>query len=392
MGNLNEPSIVLNKLFKFLQSNNNLKKIYNIKYNDFSVEKLKCNPYFCNIDWERVYEAFIYTLTYINDFCYKNDDCIRGDFDLSESVYDILKLAENSVLRKSFDEKTKFLLLKTHVMLVMFCLTNNPNKYVDELITPDLNLKNQNIGAVYFRGHTNDEYQLIPSMFRYLRVPKKDKFLHLNWEEIEKLYKKSGLIAKHKNIFYSDVVDYDFLAFMQHATSYSPLLDLTSNHIVALSFATTKNEFVSLETYLNKNASIIKFSLDNNLIIKDKLKEIDVYIFQRKLSPCDMIGEKLIFYSVPTDFNPSIEFMLSKTNDRMKYQSGLFMYYTFCVIVNGTLLLPYKKCKIIKYIIPPKAIPPQVLDKRNIHNRIKSNKSQYDYDHLMNPYKYFSEN
>lgn len=51
--------------------------------------------------------------------------------------------------------------------------------------------------------------------------------------------------------------------------------------------------------------------------------------------------------------------------------------------------MPYRIGKIIKYTISPNK--KHILNKTDIYQKIISDYRKYDYEHLMDPYLYFSE-
>ena len=116
--------------------------------------------------------------------------------------------------------------------------------------------------------------------------------------------------------------------------------------------------------------------------------DIDVFINEKKVSMFSVIRGKCLFQCTYDDFRVDAFILTDKTNDRMKYQKGCFLYFRRAVIINGSLLLPINFGRIRKYTIPANG---KTLTKRKIAQRIKSDYKYYMPQYLMDPYKYFEE-
>ena len=101
-----------------------------------------------------------------------------------------------------------------------------------------------------------------------------------------------------------------------------------------------------------------------------------------------LIRGKHLFRCSYDDFRVEACTLTDKTNDRMKYQQGCFLYFKRAVIINGNLLLPINFGRIKKYTIPADG---NTLTKKIIANKIKSKYRYYAPHYLMNPYEYFEE-
>jgi len=106
----------------------------------------------------------------------------------------------------------------------------NINQFLDEI----KKLESKNSNSLFYRGHSNKEFKLEPSIYR-----KNDKGDFLYIENEDKIYRET--IAK---------VPYDFkgkntiesLVLMQHYGVPTRILDLTTNPLVALYFACIENK------------------------------------------------------------------------------------------------------------------------------------------------------
>ena len=117
----------------------------------------------------------------------------------------------------------------------------NINQFLDEI----KKLESKNSNSLFYRGHSNKEFKLEPSIYR-----KNDKGDFLYIENEDKIYRET--IAK---------VPYDFkgkntiesLVLMQHYGVPTRILDLTTNPLVALYFACIGDE--------DKDGEVIVFDI-----------------------------------------------------------------------------------------------------------------------------------
>jgi hypothetical protein len=89
----------------------------------------------------------------------------------------------------------------------------------------------------WFRGQANAEWGLLPSLYREWKMT----FTHnvIDFGDVSNFYEKTKLVSKYDSTF---KVPFDkdklgFLAYIQHATSCSPLLDFTEDFHIAAVFA-----------------------------------------------------------------------------------------------------------------------------------------------------------
>lgn len=337
---------------------------------------------------------FIENINYLKKYAFKNDDYGNDEINLNEIIldFDVKRFMQINV--NIFDQKKQIILFKTTICLLILCVTAVVTKDIKHLLKKEdtgISLQlNEKIcdNKFFFRGHQDEKFKLLPSLLRNYSCSDYGKVI--NKGVLEKIYKDNGMLDRYNEIFGSNKLDYNFLSFAQHSASYSPFLDLTRNHVIALSFATqdTINPF----EYLKNSACVYSFVFKKEEIIDVKndfdLSEVSIKITPNKLKFSSIINGKYIFDNTPKDFEPIVKVFTGETNDRMKYQKGSFLFFERCHVVNGHILLPYHAAKIVKYVIRPQGDH----SKKNILKVINSDYRKYDLEHLMNPYQYEKEN
>lgn len=324
---------------------------------------------------------------------------------LKEEIFCFLVRNVNIYLQEKYDTISKFaseiivkyILLLSQCTLVRIIIEVNGMgnlKYsLEDIYNNNLIYDNN---AYFFRGQTNYEWNLIPSMIRNLNDNVK-----INMNFFNKKYLTLKLKDKYYEMFGKDKIDYLFLSFMQHACSYSPFIDFTKSNIIGLSFALSNPNFFN--DFTNKNSSLFIVSIDSNEILRseEKINEFLqeeyqlIYLDRKTLGFGENISfkeneeEKILFLS---DFKTIINLLTPKyklidlpTNDRMKYQKGVFLVFYGCICVNDTIFYQLNnKFKLLKVKI-------NKMNKRIYLEKIYKNYRFYDPEHLMKPYLYFNE-
>lgn len=379
---------LLEKIHDLLVKNPDIAEIFNVDDDKNSDASYFGHEIFGKINWQRVFACFKETVTYLMDYAYKNDDKNSFEIELNESIYDLQELLRNSndSLCKQMTDNQHLLLFKTHILLLMFSVTATITKDISSLIAKDLCLNHSSSQKSYFRGHSDEKHKLIPTIFRSYDILKYGN--EMNYLTLHELYKQPNLIEKYEKVFKHSIINDEFCAFMQHSCSYSPFLDLTRNHIIALSFATSNHG--NLNEYFSKKSAVFEFKFnDDVLLTKSNISDMWVYFVKGRLRYFTEYKKEYLFYCVPSSFDPTICLLNKKTNDRMKYQDGAFLFFQSCVVVNGHVLMPYKIGKIIKYTINPNK--KAIINKSSIYQEIVERHREFDFEHLMDPYLYFAE-
>lgn len=380
---------LLKNAHDLLIKNPDVIEIFNVDDDKNGDESFYGHEEYTKIDWQKLLNCFRETLKYLIDYAIKNDDSDDYQIDLSQTIYDLFEIVVESKGGFSLSQLNrgqKLMLFKTHTLLLMFSVTATITKDISKLIDRELNLNYESSKESYFRGHSDEKFKLIPSIFRSYEVSKYGQIF--NRDTLYKLYTEPELISKYNSVFDFSEIDGEFCAFMQHACSYSPFLDLTKNHIVALSFATYN--YGNLNDYFQKKATVYEFKFNRVELEKTpNLYSMWVYFSKNRLRYFTRYQNNPIYYCTPNNFDPKLCLLEAKTNDRMKYQNGSFLFFQSCVVVNGHILMPYKIGKIIKYTI--NGNKRSGFNKSTIYQTITNNYRYLDYSHLMNPYLYFSE-
>lgn len=379
----------LTTIHDILINNEDVADIFNVDDDKNSDNSFHENAVFPLIDWEKCYSCLKSTVNYLIEYAYKNDDIDKSETELNEAIYDLHLLLENSKssnIANHLAKEDRLLLLKTHVLLLMFSITATITKDISKLIDQNLSLLYKPTDNTFYRGHSDEKYKLIPTICRSYDTSKYGK--EMTYSALYGLYRQANLINKYANVFGLNSIDEEFCSFMQHSCSYSPFLDLTKKHIVALSFAT--NNYGNINDYYQKKSAVLEFSFSDNIYTSTpSMSKIDIYFMKNRFKYFSTFKGQYLFYCVPSAFDPIIYLLTRQTNDRMKYQDGAFLYFQSCVVVNGHILMPYRIGKITKYTISPSK--KYLLNKSDIYQKIVSEYRQYDFEHLMDPYLYFLE-
>lgn len=272
----------------------------------------------------------------------------------------------------------------------------------------------------WFRGQSDRAWGLAPSFYRNFPYGCETVIAAINMNYLESDYASKGLLQKYTEIFGSRKDgEYSFLAFMQHAVSYSPFIDFTKDPRIAVSFALSNtNDF---NNYQKKDSALfalylsaprtysefLKQSFDAGIsenanfeehIIRDVetanrcLRSFKTFVC-KKYSIGSPIGGMPInsFAQIVDCLTPKFAFFDIKTNDRMRYQKGGFLLFYGCLIIDGKIFVELTPGLTVQKWIISNSVDKENKNKINNSIRLSKTNSKYSYKHLMNPYDYFNE-
>lgn len=271
----------------------------------------------------------------------------------------------------AFNNYDRCELISLYILLLLYYSYGYVTIAYDQFIN---NPNNNNLHNYFYRGVSNDKFDLIPTMYR--DVSKKHIIIYDDY--IKSKYDEEKYKSKYEKVF-NNIVNFDeFYEYMQHSCSYSPLLDFTSDINIAKVFAT--NYYGNINTYRTNNAAMYLFQNDYDGQYKSD-RQIEIYT--NKLSINSTIFGKPLYLCTLDDFRVEYNILDNKCNDRMKYQKGSFIDFRKAVIVNNHLCCS-NNLRFVKVIIKAK-------DKENIYKNVTSKIPEYKYEYLMDPYAIFNK-
>ena len=254
---------------------NNFKNEYSNYWDCFNASDKKSFLVFIKNNYDR-----------IRLFCEENDLDISYDwFDYAIHHYD---------MPFSDTNQTKYFALLEFIAKATLCDTiektieSKANIVTEKNIDVDVNLINSMVlidgdnQELWYRGQSNYEWGLLPSFYR--NFPYGRKYIPLTIDEryLQKDYFEKGLMPKYMDIFdKTNKIDYDFLAFMQHAVSYSPLIDFTQDSTIAVSFALSNTN--SFNDYQNKDSAIFKLYLESPKSYSEYIEKLNKDFYYKDL-------------------------------------------------------------------------------------------------------------
>ncbi|WP_343578724.1 FRG domain-containing protein [Acinetobacter sp.] len=147
-------------------------------------------------------------------------------------------------------ESTNSSLFSTNITLNTEPKSYNTAKFIEEIININKDIESKKDREVFFRGHSDSNYKLEPSLLRTINLSKpfEDNEHSLFWD----------LLTTEPRSFTEDASCFDILTRMQHYSLPTRLLDISSNPLTALYFACSGSE--------DKDGQVILFSIKKDHI------------------------------------------------------------------------------------------------------------------------------
>lgn len=262
----------------------------------------------------------------------------------------------------------------------------------------------------WFRGQTDYSWGLLPSFFRGLDA-KNDLYVDASY--ICHAYNKNGRNLEQEYLTHigGGVNNlYEMMAFMQHATSCSPLLDFTRDYHIASSFAVSNYD--RIHDFNAKDASIYVLETNAQKIIhqekeiNDCLKDYWVLysknpiVLGKRMSflkvdqqgqPMGQREEKTVwtFQAVLDLLKPSFYLIDIPTNDRMKFQKGTFILFTHFLMIGQQIFYNLNP-NLYLWKVKIRADNIGHHKKTAILDDIRQRNRQYQMEYLLDPYSFFT--
>ncbi|MDD3382135.1 MAG: FRG domain-containing protein [Bacilli bacterium] len=316
---------------------------------------------------------------YGDNYSYKNK--LKGVNELNEIAKAISQLDTRIV-----QNNTKFLLFYYYYILSLSLAGSYPEimiKSLDEYVGVLNHFKESNGITNFFRGQANSNWNLIPSCLRNIDQTKTWVY---TFEDLVDQYSSINAYDLYGKIIDSTKDEYQMVSFLQHAISFSPLIDFTLNFQVATYFAL--NNYIKINDFSNQDAAIfiIRDLKKTRELSSAELKDLKIGIYSNGKKTYKDYKE--IYDKMGRLFGNDAQFSFSSkvTNDRMRYQQGTFILFNNYIVDNiNTSIIHAKNGLFLTKIVIDKKI------KKDIWEYLNKHEPEYKIKYLLNPYLIFNE-
>lgn len=358
-------------------------KFYGSLLDEFSEEDVKTFLIKNKIDEciTNIKLSALYLFKKLDDFIYSSNSILQ-EYEVFASLKGpILEAYKNYNYLGDYSLDEISIIAQFNCLMTMFLCTYviETSSKISELTSDDFKVDGH---PIYFRGHNDVRYPLLPSFYRNLVCRDNP----ITYETVIEKYKEFGFLDKYRKVFPNNVNDFNMLSYIQHCVSYSPLLDVTKSLDIATIFA-CNGKGINPNDYENNDAAIFVFiDWDNK---KHNVSCLRINRIRNSLKFDSKIiinnnDEKYLFECSDDDFEIEYSFNDEATNDRMKYQQGAFLFINKATIIKNHILIPLSQMTIIKIIIPR-------FKKQQLYKQKIEKQPGYEVEKLLNPYQIFFE-
>lgn len=265
----------------------------------------------------------------------------------------------------------------------------------------------------YYRGIGDYSWKLKSSFYRKkIEGMKITDPIYVDHEQLSKYYRAAtagpipgmshnpSLTDRYELCFDKSEVDYDFIAWMQHSSENSPFIDFTKSRGVAIYFALGEPgapvKYPKAGVYI-LDASKSRGACRSLSEVNEHIEEMQLFFLKSRIGPFSKItasalmdpGTKKTFSlgSLPAFISrvvPSYDIIDIPTNDRMKVQKGVFVFFHKAIFVNEEPFALVSKQKL--YLTKR---PIDALKKSDFMGKLIKSNPIFDDGYLMDPYKIF---
>jgi hypothetical protein len=355
------------------------KDLLNINFRSFTTENEK---YHENLE---IYEAYFHK--YLN--------IINTDVQNSVRFYSENK---NKEYHGQFDEVNDnlnnqtilVLFVNLHIFYRLFRMKDYETKRIKDF--QDFKISDLDTKVTWYRGQSNASWQIIPSFFR-----DSSKTKLWSWDEVISEYNSKpnkNSISMKLNELDIKINDqpYRTVSYVQHAISFSPIVDFTKSLDVALSFALSKSS--SLSSYYEVDSSVYELKMNTDSVLHEidkidkALRDSKVQVFSRNEYLVNVIRNEM--WTMMLKGLESIIYLIDfPTNDRMLYQKGTFILFNNTIVIGSDIFLSYNKVSFLKNHLVKNVIP--CAKKEEMLKSLLRNTPHYRFRYLMDPYLFLDE-